>query len=151
MSFIRSSLVSKAPLYHFSGIQKKNMFRGVAGAALIFFCWNADPHPRKTRLATTTRIPKHHLLHQPQDDYITAGWCSTPTLLLICSSFSRENGQPLLVCSSLSTAQTGVHVCMLSAAILITGMLSHIPPPSRMVPNFQLKGFKKYFRKVTKC
>ena len=29
----------------------------------------------------------------------------TPTLLLICSSFSRKNGYPLLVCSSLSTAQ----------------------------------------------
>ena len=28
-----------------------------------------------------------------------------PTLLLICSSFSRENGHPLLICSSLSTAQ----------------------------------------------
>ena len=34
-----------------------------------------------------------------------SGWCSTPTLLLICSSFSRENGHPLLICSSLSTAQ----------------------------------------------
>ena len=33
------------------------------------------------------------------------GWCSTPTLLLICSSFSRENGHSLLICSSLSTAQ----------------------------------------------
>ncbi len=33
------------------------------------------------------------------------GWCSTPTLLLICSSFSRENGHPLLICSSLSTGQ----------------------------------------------
>ena len=33
------------------------------------------------------------------------GWCSTPTQLLICSSFNRENGHPLLICSSLSTAQ----------------------------------------------
>ena len=33
------------------------------------------------------------------------GKCLTPTLLLICSSFSRENGYPLLICSSLSTAQ----------------------------------------------
>ena len=33
------------------------------------------------------------------------GWCSTPTLLLIWSSFSRENGHPLLICSSLSTVQ----------------------------------------------
>ena len=32
------------------------------------------------------------------------GCCSTLTLLLICSSFSRENGHPLLICSSLSTA-----------------------------------------------
>ena len=30
--------------------------------------------------------------------------CSTLTLLLICSSFSRENGHPFLICSSLSTA-----------------------------------------------
>ena len=36
------------------------------------------------------------------------GWCSTPTLLLICSSFSRENGHPLLICSSLSTAQVKI-------------------------------------------
>ncbi len=28
------------------------------------------------------------------------GWCSTLTLLLICSWFSRENGDPLPVCSS---------------------------------------------------
>ena len=33
------------------------------------------------------------------------GCCSTLTLLLVCSSFSRENGHPLLICSSLSTAQ----------------------------------------------
>ena len=41
----------------------------------------------------------------PQKVWGTTGWCSTPTLLLICSSFSRENGHPLLICSSLSTAQ----------------------------------------------
>ena len=39
-----------------------------------------------------------------------SGWCSTPSLLLICSSFSRENGHPLLVCSSLSTAQLWISV-----------------------------------------
>ena len=33
------------------------------------------------------------------------GWCSTPTWLLICSSFSREDGHPLFICSSLSIAQ----------------------------------------------
>ncbi len=36
---------------------------------------------------------------------ILSGWCSTPTLLLICSSFSRENDYLLLICSSLSTSQ----------------------------------------------
>ena len=39
----------------------------------------------------------------------STGWCSTPTLLLICSSFSRENGHPLLIYSSLSTAQSRVY------------------------------------------
>ena len=33
------------------------------------------------------------------------GRCSTPNQLLICSSFSRENSHPLLICSSLSTSQ----------------------------------------------
>ena len=33
------------------------------------------------------------------------GKCLTPTQLLICSSFSRENGHFLLICSSLSTSQ----------------------------------------------
>ena len=41
-----------------------------------------------------------------------AGWCSTPNQLLICSSFSRENGHPLLICSSLSTAQKIIFVDM---------------------------------------
>ena len=36
---------------------------------------------------------------------IFSGWCSTLTLLLICSSFSRENVHLLLICSSLSTTQ----------------------------------------------
>ncbi len=34
-----------------------------------------------------------------------SGKCLTPTQLLICSSFSRENGNLLLICSSLSTSQ----------------------------------------------
>ena len=37
--------------------------------------------------------------------HLSGWWCSTLTLLLICSSFSREYGHPLLICSSLSTAQ----------------------------------------------
>ena len=53
--------------------------------------------PRKLRkLQTNPNFPKPN----------TTGWCSTPTLLLICSSFSTENGHPLLICSSLSTTQT---------------------------------------------
>ena len=34
-----------------------------------------------------------------------SGWCSTPILLLSCWWFSRENPHPLVICSSLSTAQ----------------------------------------------
>ena len=41
----------------------------------------------------------------PEKCMYLSGWCSTPTQLFICSSFSRENGHPLLICSSLSTAQ----------------------------------------------
>ena len=33
-------------------------------------------------------------------------WISTLTLLLICSPFTRENGRPLPMCSSISTAQS---------------------------------------------
>ncbi len=40
------------------------------------------------------------------------GWCLTPTLLLICSSFSRENCHLLLICSSLSTAQIKMFHCV---------------------------------------
>ena len=35
---------------------------------------------------------------------VLTGKCLTPTQLLICSSFSRENGYLLLICSSLSTS-----------------------------------------------
>ena len=54
----------------------------------------------------------HHWIWLPEYYYgfpyleSSSGWCSTPTLLLICSSFSRENGHPLLICSSLSTVQS---------------------------------------------
>ena len=37
------------------------------------------------------------------------GLCSTPNQLLICSSFSRENSHPLLICSSSSTSQLRVN------------------------------------------
>ena len=39
-----------------------------------------------------------------------SGKCSTPTQLLICSSFSRENGHLLLICSSLSTTQVYLQI-----------------------------------------
>ena len=51
---------------------------------------------------------KHEACDKFQDDHkeTVAGWCSTLTLLLICSSFCREKkGHRLLICSSLSTAQ----------------------------------------------
>ena len=38
------------------------------------------------------------------DSFRNTGWCSTLTLLLICSSFSRENGNLFLI----STAQVQI-------------------------------------------
>ena len=49
---------------------------------------------------------------------LAAGWCSTPTQLLICSSFSRENCHLLLICSSLSAAQA--ERCSLDQEALLT-------------------------------
>ena len=49
---------------------------------------------------------KKHLKPPPRKQWSTiSGWCLTPTLLLICSSFSRGYYHPLLICSSLSTCQ----------------------------------------------
>ena len=59
--------------------------------------WKTDPH--------IVAIIWKQINHQQ----ILPGWCSTLTLLLICSSFSRENDHPLLICSSLSTSQ--LHTC----------------------------------------
>ena len=53
------------------------------------------------------------------------GWCSTPTQLLICSSFNRENGHPLLICSSLSTAQLKIwEACMGRMLTIFAGPMS---------------------------
>ena len=49
--------------------------------------------------------PRDRQFLEPSTLGTITGWCSTPTLLLICSSFSRENGHLFLICSSLSTAQ----------------------------------------------
>ena len=51
-----------------------------------------------------TSFPNFQKIHPPPPKKQT-GWCLTPTLLLICSSCSRENDHPLLICSSLSTSQ----------------------------------------------
>ena len=40
----------------------------------------------------------------------STGKCSTPSPLLICSSFSKENCNLLLICSSLSTSQSNISV-----------------------------------------
>ena len=48
-------------------------------------------------------IPIYRTLQLPKKKTrVFPGWCSTLILLLICSSFSRENGHPLFICSSLS-------------------------------------------------
>ena len=67
------------------------------------------------------------------------GWCSTPTLLLICSSFSMENGHSLLICSSLSTAQ--IHLPSLK-------LTAKTPPktPGLVQISFLLLGPLAYFQ-----
>ena len=58
-----------------------------------------------------SRINQHGRLENPpffnREFGIHLHWLvlNPPTLLLICSLFSRENGYLLLICSSLSTAQ----------------------------------------------
>ncbi len=47
----------------------------------------------------------HHSIISSKMTFWNSGKCLTPTQLLICSSFSRENGHLLLICSSLSTSQ----------------------------------------------
>ena len=63
------------------------------------------PSSKKRIVLSLSRKRKTTLVGSTFGRLMMTGWCSTPTLLLICSSFSRENGYPLLVCSSLSTAQ----------------------------------------------
>ena len=46
--------------------------------------------------------------HSSEGSLKSTGKCLTPTQLLICSSFSRENGYLLLICSSLSTSQSNI-------------------------------------------
>ena len=63
------------------------------------FSWYRNPWTTLSRTST---------FNCPYNIYnYEAAWCSTPTLLLICWSFSAENGYPYLFCSSLSRAQIG--------------------------------------------
>ncbi len=77
----------------------------VSKLRIITQTWAVPPWTPPPRDANM-RIPRHH-----DADFLfifLAGKCLTPTQLLICSSFSRENGHVLLVCSSLSTSQLGL-------------------------------------------
>ena len=68
------------------------------GISLPQICYFGYLSSTSGGICTGNADPRIHLK-------IYTGWCSTPNQLLICSSFSRENGHPLLICSSLSTAQ----------------------------------------------
>ena len=58
-----------------------------------------------SKWALMLTLPNQQLQSAGLSSDTLTGWCSTLTLLLICSSFSRESDHPLLICSSLSTAQ----------------------------------------------
>ena len=86
--------------------------------------------------------------------YIYTGWCSTTTLLLICSSFSRENGHLFLICSSLSTAQYIYNTCLVACPIRYpkktwvlkspssSSIFLFIPSKSHDVPSNKNHGYK---------
>ena len=63
-------------------------------------CWNFRNFAKKEH----RRVPFLQVNNEDRIPLLT-GKCLTPTQLLICSSFSRENGHLLLICSSLSTSQ----------------------------------------------
>ena len=65
-----------------------------------------------------------------QKAWVVTGKCLTPTQLLICSSFSRENGHPLLICSSLSTSQLGCN---------------YTNPPSQTISHYGINKSKVFF------
>ena len=71
------------------------------------FSGHLVPHhqPKSSEIPSLITIHLHFCDAPSQIGPILSGWCSTPNQLLICSSFSRENGHPLLICSPLSTAQ----------------------------------------------
>lgn len=75
-------------ILHSTGIKKSFETRN--------FSWYRNPWTTLSRTLTINCPYKYE-----------AAWCSTPTLLLICSSFSAENGYPFLFCASLSRAQIG--------------------------------------------
>ena len=60
-----------------------------------------------TCLFTQKNTCVYSILSKDQQKSVSSktGKCLTPSQLLICSSFSRENGYLLLICSSLSTSQ----------------------------------------------
>ena len=74
-----------------------------------FFLWGGGIMGRvqnycKTLIGSTTIWANYELI--PKPELWSSGWCSTPNQLLICSSFSREDCHPWLICSSLSTSQS---------------------------------------------
>ena len=84
-------------------VNKEKIKKTLRGIAKMKSSPKDSPGKNKTQtpllFLTQKKMEKNH---SPR---ILSGWCSTPTLLLICSSFNRENGHPLLICSSLSVAQ----------------------------------------------
>ena len=72
------------------------------------------------------------------------GQFSNPNQLLICSSFSRENGHSLLICSSLSTCQPLIQDVVRNLGVapnrslLWFGILD-TPAPNRSLPKHQLE------------
>ncbi len=63
---------------------------------------------------------------------VLSGWCSTLTLLLMCSSSNMENCHPLLIRSSLSTAQLYIYIIYIY--ISYEALSKYITLPVSMCP-----------------
>ena len=105
----------------FSGVSTRCSTSGV----YQLWWWETAPHlvgsfgqPSDRKTHATTRFQAVHVFNQSFAESVP-GLCSTPNQLLICSSFSRENSHPLLICSSLSTSQ--VQLCPSLIAIFDRG------------------------------
>jgi len=69
-----------------------------------------------------------------------SGWCSTLNHLLVRSSFSKENGQQLLICSHQAAASYDSSVPIIFEALLVCpSTVLYVKFPNPLIPLAKLK------------